>query len=102
MPDPSSSDALPRSSFAFADDAGFDPDLGDPEAPLPPSVPDSVGAEIRHMYTYVVSLFPQAVGARSLPPPPSALLKTFFVVLFPSSACLLNLVRPCAYCSYGG
>ena len=73
MPGPSSSDAPPRSSFAFADDVGFDPDLGDPsasepEAPLPPSVPDSVRAEIRHMYAYVIGLFPPVVGAPSAPP----------------------------------
>ena len=78
----SSSDAPPRSSFTFADD-DCDPDLGDPaapgpEAPLPPSVPDSVRAEICRMYAYVVSLFPQAAGALSAPPPPRALFEDFF------------------------
>ena len=78
-----SSEALPRSSFHFANDAGFDPDLGGPtapgpEAPLPPSVPDSFRAEIRRMYAYVVSLFPQAAGAPSAPPPLRALFEDFF------------------------
>ena len=78
MPGPSTSDAPPLSPFAFADDVGFDPDLGDPlapepEAPLPPSVPESVQAQIRLMYAYVVGLFPQTAGAPSEPPPPRAL-----------------------------
>ena len=41
----------------------FDPGLADPlapepEVPIPPSVPDSVRAEIRRMYSYLVVLFP--------------------------------------------
>ena len=78
MPGPSL-DAPPRSSFQFADyDDWFDPDLGDPEAPLPQSVLDSVRAEICRMYAYVVSLFLQAAGAPSAPPPPRALFEDFF------------------------
>ena len=78
----SSSDAPLRSSFTFADDDRFSPDLGDPvaprpEAPLPQSVPDSVRAESRRMYSYVVSLFQQAAGAPSAPPP-RALFEDFF------------------------
>ena len=83
MPGPSSYNAPPHSSFAFLDDVGFDPDLGDPsapepEAPLPSSVPDSVREEIRRIYAYVVSLFPQAADAPSAPPPPHALFEEFF------------------------
>ena len=78
-------DAPPHLSFQFADgDDRFDPDLGDPaapgpEAPLPQSVPDSVCAEIHRMYRYafVVSMFPQAAGAPSAPPP-RALFEDFF------------------------
>ena len=64
---------------SFPDDSGFDLGFADPssqapELPLAPPVPDSVRAEIRRMYAYVVDLFLQAA-----PPPPWALFQDFFV-----------------------
>ena len=50
----------------------------DLEVPLPPSIPDSFQAEIRCMYAYLVDLFPQAVGAPAVDPPPCALFEEFF------------------------
>ena len=78
-PGPSASTGPPPSAFAFAADDAFDPGLADPEASVPLSVPDSVHAEIRHMYAYLVDLFPQAAGSPSDPPPPWALFEDFFV-----------------------
>ena len=85
------SSAAPGPSFAppqpgpeVPDDASFDPVFADPSAlgpepPLAPSVPDSVCAEIRLMYVYIVDLFPQAAGSPAAPPPPRALFEDFFV-----------------------
>ena len=58
----------PAAVFALAPEDPFDPSFldsssRDPEVPLPPTVPDSVCAEIRKMYVYVVDLFPQAAGS---------------------------------------
>ena len=83
MPGPSASDGPPHSSFAFTADDVSDPGLADPsapepEVPIPPSVPDSVRAEIRRTYAYLVDLFPQAAGALSDPPPRQALFEDFF------------------------
>ena len=77
---PPSASAPPPSAFAFAPDDPFDPGFSDlaapaPEALPPPSVPESVCAEVRHMYQYLVDLFPQAAGS---PPPPRALFEDFF------------------------
>ena len=47
------------------------------EAPPPPLVLDSVLAEIRHMYTYLVDLFPRAAGSPIALPPPRALFEEF-------------------------
>ena len=76
------------SAFAFAPDDPFDPGFSDPVAPdlatpdpesLPPqSVPDSVRAEVRRMYQYLVDLFPQAAGSPQALPPPRALFEEFF------------------------
>ena len=83
------SSAAPGPSFAppqpgpeVPDDASFDPAFADPSAlgpepPLTPSVPDSVHVEIRHMYAYIVDLFPQAAGSPAAPP--RALFEDFFV-----------------------
>ena len=83
--------AAPGPSFApshpapsLPDDSAFDPDFADPSAlgpepPLAPTVPDSVHAEIRRMYAYVVDLFPQAAGSPAATPPPRALFEDFFV-----------------------
>ena len=91
------SSAAPGPSFApsrpdpsFPDDSAFDPDFADPSAqgpepPLAPPVPNSVHAEIRRIYSYVVDLFPQAVGSPSAPPPPRALFEDFFVASSSSS-----------------
>ena len=54
-----SSAAPSRPGPSFPDDSTFDPDFADPSAqdpelPLAPPVPDSVRAEIRRMYSYVV------------------------------------------------
>ena len=77
-PGPSASAGPPPSAFAFAAADDFDPGLADPEAPVPSAVPDSVRAEIRRMYAYLVDLFPQAAGSPSDPPHPRALFKDFF------------------------
>ena len=44
--------------------------------PLPLS--DSARAEVRHMYQYLVDLFPQAAGSSQAPQPPRALFEEFF------------------------
>ena len=80
---PSASAASVPSAFAFSAGDDFDPGLADPaatdpEAALPSAVPDSVRAEIRRMYSYLVDLFPHAAGALSDPPPPRALFEDFF------------------------
>ena len=77
---PGPSFAPPQPGPEVPEDASFDPGFADPSAlgpepPLAPSVPDSVHAEIRSMYTYIVDLFPQAAGS----PPPWALFEDFFV-----------------------
>ena len=64
----------PPSAFAFALEDPFDPGFQDSTAPdpevlPPPAVPESVSAEIRRMYTYLVDLFPQAAGSPAVPPP---------------------------------
>ena len=69
--------------FAFAQEDPFDPSFldstsHDPEVPLPPTVPDSVRAEIRRMYAYVVDLFLQAASSPSDAPLPRALFEEFF------------------------
>ena len=81
---PGPSFAPPRPDPSVPDDAAFDLDFADasalgPEPPLAPPVPDSVRAEIRRMYSYVVDLFPQAAGSPAAPPPPRALFEDFFV-----------------------
>ena len=58
----------PAAAFAFTSEDPYDPGFldsasRDPEVPLPPTVPDSVCAEIRKIYAYVVDLFPQAAGS---------------------------------------
>ena len=47
------------------------------------SLSDSARAEVRHMYQYLVDLFPQAAGSSQAPPPPHALFEEFFAA--PSS-----------------
>ena len=79
---PGASAPLP-SAFAFIPDDPFYPGFQDsaapdPEAPQPPFLPDSVRAEIRRMYQYLVDLFPQAVGSPTAPPPPRVLFEEFF------------------------
>ena len=82
---PGPSYAPPPPAPEVQEDASFDPGFVDPaalgpEPPLAPSVPDFVRAEIRHMYAYIVDLFPQAAGAPAAPPrPPRALFEDFFV-----------------------
>ena len=65
--------APPLSTFAYPPDDPFAPGFADPEAPgpvvldpeapLPPLVQDSNGAEVRRMYQHLVDLFPQAAGS---------------------------------------
>ena len=91
VPGPSASAGPPQSSFAFAADEAFDPGLADPsapepEVPVPSSVSDSVGAEIRCMYAYLADLFPQAAGSPSDAPPPRTLFEDFFAAGSPSNA----------------
>ena len=50
---------------------------------MPPPLSDSARAEVRHMYQYLVDLFPQSAGSSQAPPPPRALFEEFFAV--PSS-----------------
>ena len=74
-PQPPVSAAPSASAYVGSADDHFDlgyPDavLRDPEVPLPTSLPDSFQAEIRHMYAYLVDLFPQAAGAPPVDPPP--------------------------------
>ena len=82
---PGPSFAPPRPDPSLPGDSAFDPDFAypsalGPEPPLAPPVPDSVRAEIRRMYAYVVDLFPQAAGSpAAAPPPPLALFEDFFV-----------------------
>ena len=76
--------APPPSAFAFAPDDPFAPGFADsaapdPEALGPPSVPESVRAEVCRMYQYLVDFFPQAAGSSQAPPPPRALFEDFFV-----------------------
>ena len=75
---PPGASAPSRSAFAFAPDDPFAPGFEDPEAPPPPSVPDSVRAEIRRMYQYLVDLFLQAAGSPQALPPTCALFEDFF------------------------
>ena len=82
VPDPSF--VPPQPGPQVPDDASFDPAFADPSAlgpepPLAPSVPDSVRAEIRRLYAYIVDLFPQATGSPAAAPPPRALFEDFFV-----------------------
>ena len=83
---PGPSFAPPRPDSFVPDDVAFDPDFADPSAlgpepPLTPPVPDSVRAENRRMYSYVVDLFPQAAGSPAAPPPPRALFEDFLLLL---------------------
>ena len=80
--------APPLSAFAYPPDDPFAPGFADPEAsgsvapdpeaPVPPPLFDSVRAEVRRMYQYLVDLFPQAAGSSQAPPPPRALFEEFF------------------------
>ena len=89
---PTGADAPPLSAFAFAADDPFDPGFQnsaslDPEAPPPQLLLESVRAEIRRMYTYLVDLFLQAAGSPTASPPPHALFEEFFLsCLCPSAA----------------
>ena len=81
---PGPSFAPPQPGPEVPNDASFDPVFADPSAlgpepPLAPSVPDSVRADIRRMYAYIVDLFPQAAGSPAAPPPPQALFEDFSV-----------------------
>ena len=88
FPGPSSSSAPPpflaatSSSFVAPEDAG-------PEA-LPwdadSAVLESFRSEFRRMLSFLVDLFPQAVGTPSAPPPPRALFEDFFGSSVPSSS----------------
>ena len=80
--------SLPLSAFAYPPDDPFAPGFADPEAPgtaaqdpeapLPLSVPESVRADVRHMYQYLVDHFPQSAGSSQAPPPPRAFFEDFF------------------------
>ena len=73
---------LAASFSSFAPGPSFAPPQHGPEVPEPPlapPVPDSVRAEIRRMYVYIVDLFPQAAGSPAAPPPPWVLFEDFFV-----------------------
>ena len=79
--------APPLSAFAYPPDDPFAPGFADPEAssstvpdpeaPVPPPLSDSIRAEVRRMYQYLVDLFPQPAGS-SQAPPPRALFGEFF------------------------
>ena len=80
---PPGASAPPPSVFAFAPEDPFDPGFQgpaapDPEAPQPQSVPESVRAEIRRMYQYLIDLFLQAAGSTQAQPPQCALFEEFF------------------------
>ena len=83
LPQPPVSAAPLASAYVGSAEDHFDPGYldavpRDPEVPLPQSFPDSIQVELRRMYTFLVDLFPQAVGAPSVEPPPLALFKLFF------------------------
>ena len=83
--------APPLSAFAYPPDDPFAPGFADPEAsgsavpdpeaPVPPLLSDSIRAEVRRMYQYLVDIFPQAAGSSQAPPPPRALFEEFFAPL---------------------
>ena len=80
---PVSSAAPSASAFVGSAEDHFDPGypdvvLRDPEVPIPPSLPDSFRAELRHMYAYLMDLFPQAAGAPAVDPPLRAVFEEFF------------------------
>ena len=85
--------APPLSDFDYGHNDPFAPGFGDPEssgaaapdpeAPVPPPLSDSAHAEVRHMYQYLVDLFPQSAGSSPAPLPPRALFEVFFAA--PSS-----------------
>ena len=62
-------------SFVAPEDAAPDTLPRDAGSAVPAAVPESVGSEFRCMLSFLVDLFPQAVGA---PPPPRALFEDFF------------------------
>ena len=75
--------APPLSAFAYPPDDPFALGFAYPEAPgtaapLPQSVQESIRTEVRHMYHYLVDLFPQSAGSSQAPPPPRALFEDFF------------------------
>ena len=81
---PGPSFAPPQPGPEVPEDASFDPVFADPSAlglepPLAPFVLDSVRVEVRHMYAYIVDLFPHPAGSPAAPPPPRALFEDFFV-----------------------
>ena len=85
FPDPSAS-----SSFAWPSDAAEegeeldeeDLDPSYPPAPdvvsIPPRTPDSFSKSYREMMRFIISVFPQAAGSPSVPPPPSAVFEDIF------------------------
>ena len=75
--------APPLLAFAYPPDDPFAPGFADPEAsgsaaPVTTLLSDSVCAEVRRMYQYLVDLFPQAAGLSQAPPLPRALFEEFF------------------------
>ena len=86
--------APPLSPFAYPPDNPFAPGFADPEAsssaaPVPPPLSDSIRAEVRHMYQYLVDLFPQAAGSSQAPPPLRALFEEFSLRHLLISQCIL-------------
>ena len=75
--------APPLLAFAYRPDDPFTPGFADPEAsgsaaPVPPLLSDSIRAEVRRMYQYLVDLFPQAAGSSQAPLPPRTLFDEVF------------------------
>ena len=92
--------APPLSDFDYGNDDAFAPGFGDPdssgaaapdpEAPVPPPLSDSARAEVRHMYQYLVDLFPQSAGSSPAPLPPRALFEEFFAAPSPHQPVFLS------------
>ena len=80
--------APPLSALAHPPDDPFapgfaDPEVSgsavpDPEAPVTPPFSNSIRAEVRRMYQYLMDLLLQSAGSSQAPPPPCALFEEFF------------------------
>ena len=74
--------------FVVPEDAAPDALPRDADSAVPAVVPESVQSEFRSMLSFLVDLFPQVVGAPSVPPLPRALFEDFFGSSAPTSVFL--------------